>query len=127
MVAYSFKKRFIGPIEEGKKRQTIRGKGKRHHAKAGSQLQLYYAMRTKQCRKIVDDVPCVEVAEVIIEFEKGEIVDIQENGQSVDCLDAFAQSDGFEDVSDMTTFWNENHVESVGYTGRSYPLVLIKW
>lgn len=77
MVAYSFKKMFVPPIQVGlglksadhvfeieqpdgtfkfttvrPKRQTIRQEGKRRHAKAGETTQLYHAMRTKQCFKI---------------------------------------------------------------------------
>lgn len=66
MVAYSFKKQFIKPVQAGlgildpspenslitPKRQTIRAIGKRRHAREGENIQLYYGMRTKQCTSI---------------------------------------------------------------------------
>ena len=73
-----------------------------------------------------DDPVCLDSNEVILTFEKGEIVDIHVGGKSVDDLDAFAVSDGFEDISDMAQFWAENH-QSGDYTGLSNPLVLVRW
>jgi hypothetical protein len=80
MVAYSFKKQFIAPILSGvfgvaaglplppgenyfPKRQTIRAIGKRRHARPGEMIQLYTAMRTKQCRKL-GEARCVSVQTV---------------------------------------------------------------
>lgn len=51
MVAYSFRARFVVPIEAGTKRQTIRAPRKRH-AKPGEEMQLYTGMRTRACRLI---------------------------------------------------------------------------
>ncbi len=85
MVAYSFKQRFLDPIVSGTKTQTIRGNGKRRHARVGDSLQLYCGMRTKACMKIIADPIC-----------------------TLD-LEAFARMDGFANLSDMSAFWMENH------------------
>lgn len=80
MVAYSFKKRFVDPIRVGlssvslsfdcqPKRQTIRSIGKRRHARPGETLQLYTAMRTKQCRKI-GDARCMGVEGVLLKWSE---------------------------------------------------------
>jgi uncharacterized protein YcgI (DUF1989 family) len=113
-------------IESGDKCQTIRVVGKRRHARPDDQIQIYTAMRTKYCRKIIPDRRCNAQREVVITFDKGEIVDIHVDGVSVDDLDAFAVADGFEDISAMGRFWADNH-QSGDYTGRSLPLVLIEW
>jgi hypothetical protein len=63
MVAYSFDKRFVPQIANGFKRQTIRAH-RRRHARPGEALQLYTGMRTKQCKKIRDDVLCSRIDEV---------------------------------------------------------------
>lgn len=41
MAAYNFQKQFVHLIENGDKHQTIRRRGKRHHAKPGGMVQLY--------------------------------------------------------------------------------------
>lgn len=47
------------------KRQTIRAIGKRRHARPGETLQLYTAMRTKQCEKI-GEARCIAVLPIRI-------------------------------------------------------------
>lgn len=125
MVAYSFKKRFVDPIRVGlglpvlgayyggtPKRQTIRAVGKRRHARPGEILQLYTAMRTKQCEKI-GDARCTEVPAIYIGFgTKKDVVRIfgseliEYTGSS---LDDFARADGFPDWDDLRRFWDKNH------------------
>lgn len=148
MVAYSFKRRFVVPISLGlglsyplddiegdiivasrPKLQTIRAIGKRRHARAGETLQLYTAMRTKQCRKI-GDAKCVRVDPIRINVEGGRVAiapgtsDARAFDKSCD-LDAFAQRDGFADWADMREFWREEH----GDLKRLGPFVgaLIMW
>ena len=68
MVAYSFQKQFVGPIEGGEKRQTIRAPRKRH-ARVGEPIQIYTAMRTKGCRKLIDPDPvCIRSTRLQILF-----------------------------------------------------------
>lgn len=138
MVAYSFKKMFILPIQVGlglkppdhvfeieqpdgsfkfttvrPKRQTIRQEGKRRHAKAGETTQLYHAMRTKQCFKIGEG-RCTKTAAIYIEVERpliriGGWSNPERDIKRVKDLDEFAQQDGFEGWEQMAMFWFENH------------------
>ncbi|WP_224825616.1 hypothetical protein [Cognatishimia sp. MH4019] len=115
MVAYSFQKQFIEPIElgmrdpkaPGAKLQTIRGPRKRH-AYPGENLQLYYAMRTKHCRKIIPDPVCLDVRPITIQWEAGQIKRIRvgwvRNPPLTD-LEAFAKADGFTSLREMSAFW----------------------
>lgn len=139
MVAYSFKKQFIEPIMVGigyhpncfgvgadrtttrPKRQTIRAVGRRRHARPGETIQLYTAMRTKQCRKL-GEARCVSVEPIRI-FMSGWInlgdrtISGGDNGE----LGDFARSDGFSGWSEMKKFWLDNHGEE------PFSGVLIKW
>ncbi|HEX5933764.1 MAG TPA: ASCH domain-containing protein [Pseudorhizobium sp.] len=96
MVAYGFKAFFAPQIETGVKRQTVRANRKRH-ARPGEMLQLYQGMRTRHCRKIVPDRPCLDVGRIVIERRRVEIVAIEINGVrlSDDEIEAFARDDGF--------------------------------
>lgn len=122
MVAYSFKKRFVEPIRSGlgfyehidgmippPKRQTIRAEGKRRHARPGETLQLYTAMRTKQCQKI-GEARCVGVDPIRI-IVKEDHLTIELKGSLVPRakMGAFARSDGFVNAADMLDFWKAEH------------------
>jgi hypothetical protein len=130
VVAYSFKERFIAPIEQGAKLQTIRAFGKRRHAQPGETLQLYYAMRTKQCR-LIRTTKCEAVSGVTIRLtDSPQVVETAGsawggartviNGASA--LDDFARSDGFTDWADMRAFWAKEHPGVDVFEG-----VLIRW
>lgn len=139
MVAYSFKERFIKPIRVGLSRvrlsfdpppklQTIRAHGKRRHARPGEAVQLYYAMRTKQCQLIGVGI-CTEAVGIRIDFgEDFDIVSIEGQppfgGVPADIrkLDAFATRDGFKSWDDLTRFWETEHPGVKNFEG-----VLIKW
>ena len=134
MVAYSFKKRFIEPIRVGlstislsfdcpPKRQTIRALGKRRHARRGETLQLYTAMRTRQCRKI-GDARCVKTDNITLRIcSDGDLlVTIGGKLMLPADVDGFAQDDGFEGHEDMWLFWRENHPDTEYFNG-----VLILW
>lgn len=135
MVAYSFKARFITPIRMGlgqplvpndfscdddaaplrPKRQTIRAVGRRRHARAGETLQLYTAMRTKQCQKI-GEAKCVYVQPIVIIVYKTKLkIPLATN------LNLFARADGFQDAADMHAFWLKEH--GLG----KFEGVLIRW
>lgn len=58
MVAYNFQTDFAPDILSGRKLSTIRPNGKRRHAVAGDELQLYVGMRTSSCRLLLR-VPCL--------------------------------------------------------------------
>jgi hypothetical protein len=122
MVAYSFKRRFLVPIREGWKTQTIRAARDRH-ARPGEMLQLFVGMRTRHCEKILPDVRCIEVCKVVIQFDgEGEIDRITTDGLPVRDLDAFAVRDGFTDASDMAAFWRSEHGPREVFHG-----VLVEW
>lgn len=112
MVAYNFQKPFIEAIERGDKTHTIRKPGKRAHAQPGQTLQLYYAQRTKQCRKIMDAV-CSGCYVVNIAVAKERLswisLLISGNTHSIENLELFATDDGFESLEAMHAFWLDFH------------------
>lgn len=147
MVAYSFHRIFAPQVAALTKRQTIRA-DRRRHARPGEPVQLFTAMRTRQCQKLVDRDPtcssvlpiAIEVTTLIDEF----IASIEIDGRSLhrDEIEPFAAADGFAPIdfgwwqppalvgqrlqaatarSNMGVFWLKTH--GVGrFTG-----VLIKW
>lgn len=144
MVAYSFKRLFVPAIRIGlgldpqdpepgarqPKRQTIRAIGRRRHAQPGDTLQLYTAMRTKQCEKI-GDARCTEVRRIEILFpfpggRKKPAVCIghrtTSNWLASQELDYFAARDGFEKWEDLAEFWRVNHPGVTDFVG-----VMIRW
>lgn len=106
MVAYSFHKTFVPQVQALSKHQTVRGPRKRH-ARPGEPVQLYTAMRTRHCRKLVDPDPvCSRVDDIRIETSEqhaapdgptGVIEAIEINGIPLDYdeIEAFAIADGF--------------------------------
>lgn len=143
MPAYSFKKRFVAPIKVGlgihvahepgdahvyvPKRQTIRAIGRRRHARPGETIQLYTAMRTKQCFKIGDG-RCTSVSEIVIAFSRSSpntntMISIDGAARYTGAaLDDFARLDGFQDWNDMLIFWQDEHGISKPFRG-----LLIEW
>lgn len=150
MVAYSFRPQFVKPITVGlgipwlnhfsvdvtstvtPKRQTIRAVGRRRHAKAGDELQLYTGMRTKSCR-LIGRARCRDVRDIVITF--GKLSGISVGGtENLDGskqreahyqgagLDAFARTDGFESWRHMVEFWKHEHGSLSSFTG-----VIIEW
>lgn len=123
MVAYSFKKQFVPLIVDGSKAQTLRMDRKRH-ARKGEPVQLYYGMRTKHCRKIIEDRPCTLVLPTTVVVGIGEIgvsLDSDNGFLSDDRLEAFACADGFQSPDAMHEFWLESHGSG------AFSMVLIKW
>lgn len=125
MVAYSFRARFVAPIEAGTKRQTIRAPRKRH-AKPGEELQLYTGMRTRACR-LIRLATCRTVWPISLSMPRaglGEIILGERFINDPSNLDAFARADGFEDWWQMREFWRDAH-------GRDLPDpwsgVMIRW
>lgn len=121
MVAYSFKRQFIRPILDCSKMQTIRAPRKRH-ARAGEELQLYTAMRTKACRAI-GIATCASVDEVTLDFSIGRVaIDGSDVIGTLRECDAFARLDGFQSWLSMATWWASEHDISKPWRG-----VLIRW
>lgn len=110
MVAYNFQKQFVEPIRSGKKTHTIRRNGKRRHARPGERLQLYTAMRTKACAKILDQDPeCVHTCAVQIRVCRDAITSIKVGGFKIEDMEAFAIEDGFASLERMHAFWLDFH------------------
>lgn len=148
MVAYSFKKQFIDPIRVGlgmspsddfyfqlgqdahypsplPKQQTIRATGKRRHARAGEELQLYHGMRTRQCM-LIGRARCIETLSISIAFHTDQkvIVGAVEKGNAGalhyrgDHLNSFARRDGFADWPAMFDFWKKEHGDVGVFIGK---------
>ena len=121
MPAYSFQKQFVPFVESGAKTHTIRGKRKAR-PKPGQPFYGYYAMRTKQCRKLIEST-ITRVQDIRI--EAGERVfdetvraaeglnvwwtvpNITIDGEVLarDEAEALAVRDGFRDLLEMSDFW----------------------
>ncbi len=125
MVAYTFDPRFVEPIRQGYKRQTIRAPRALpgRHARRGELIQLYVGLRGPEAAKIVRDVRCTDVLELDMRFGPGgEIGRVWAGGCRVLDLDDFALRDGFRDADDMARFWREKHRALARFEG-----VLIEW
>lgn len=121
MVAYSFQRRFVGPIRSGAKAQTVRADRKRH-ARQGEALQLYTGMRTTNC-KLIGRAICASVEPIRFDFDAQDVT-IGANPPMTDLaqLDAFSQADGFEDFRGLVEFWRDHHSGVQQWEG-----VLIRW
>lgn len=141
MVAYGFKSFFAPQIADLTKTHTIRGH-RRRHAHAGEDVQLFQAMRTKHCRKIIPDPVCIAVLPIVImssDLLDAGIAYIEIDGRALhrDEIEPFAISDGFSPNrlrgiapekmigatarETMGRFWNANH----GCT--RFEGVIIRW
>lgn len=120
MVAYSFQRRFVPAILDGSKTHTLRGP-RRRYAREGEAMQLYAGMRTRQCR-LIARATCNRFFGVVLKFSAYQcfaLFDVVEQEPGVwkrrgrlrrmGDPDAFARSDGFEDIDDMGRWWRDNH------------------
>ena len=135
MVAYSFKKQFVVPICLGlgipyevddvvdidakPKRQTIRAIGKRRHARPSERIQLYTAMRTKQCRKIAD-VRCAAIERIII-WPTTMAIMLEGKILTAGQIRRLSSQDGFKGIAEMKKFWLREH------GNEKFEGVLIRW
>jgi hypothetical protein len=104
MPAYSFQKQFVPPVERGDKTHTIRGKRK-YRPKPGQPFYGYYAMRTKQCRKLIEST-ITRVQDIgIILGPFGMEITIDGERLSPDEIVALAKRDGFDSAASMEKFW----------------------
>ena len=117
MPAYSFQKQFVPFIESGEKTHTIRGKRK-SRPKPGQTFYGYYAMRTKQCRKLIQST-ITRVQDIVIEVDhrycdyiEGEHVILVHPKMTIDGevladdeMETLARRDGFGDLRSMMMFW----------------------
>jgi hypothetical protein len=120
MVAYSFKARFVEAILDNTKTHTLRNPRKRH-AREGEELQLYTGMRTRHC-KLIATTTCNRFFGVYLKFsiyQSFALFDVVEREpgvfrrrgrlRAIGDPDAFARSDGFNDIDDMGRFWRDEH------------------
>ena len=127
MVAYSFKERFVAPIQDNVKHQTIRAprKGRSRHARAGDDLQLYTAMRTKYCTLIGRSI-CIDVSDIRLSLSDAMAWITEQDGGLTTIyrcgMDEFARNDGFSGFDDMRQFWVVQHPGITVFDG-----VLIRW
>jgi uncharacterized protein YqfB (UPF0267 family) len=109
--AYSFQKQFVPFVESGEKTHTIRGKRK-NRPKPGQVFYGYYAMRTKQCRKIIHST-ITSVQDITIELVRGPIhvrnvhrITVDGEVLAADEMNQLAVRDGFTDLRHMMQFWD---------------------
>jgi len=121
MVAYSFRPRFVPPILDGTKDQTIRAPRIRRHARPGEALQLYTGMRTRACRLIRRTI-CLAAMPCRLDWGGQIHFDVDGERMAPAEMDAFARRDGFADVDDMGRFWRAEHPDVVDFLG-----VAIRW
>ena len=121
MPAFSFKKQFRPPVEDGTKRHSIRAKRSRPWL-VGDKLALYTGMRTNSCRLIFRTV-VTKVQDITIRQSKTrhfpEIPDlgawpyleihIDGIALSDDEMEALAKADGFGSLFSMAMFWEQNN------------------
>ena len=137
MAAYNFQRQFVEPIKTRRKRHTIRNRGKRHHAKPGEPVQLYWGQRTIHCEKIIADPTCLWVRPISffvgpdrlgpiffldeLPDDVSPAADYDEGHVGNDCsplniwdsVEDFAREDGFESMRDMHRFWLQFHGQGV--------------
>jgi hypothetical protein len=109
-----FKARFAGDVERRIKRQSIRESDR---FRVGMYLQLYTGLRTKACRKLVEDDPvCTSVQAITI--AAGQVV---LGGQVLrgDAVEELARLDGFSSVEEFKAFFITD--------GKPFAGFLIKW
>lgn len=105
MVAYSFKRMFVPALLTKRKIGTIRAERKRH-ARPGEEVQLYQGMRTKSCT-LIGRARCQHVWPIWLDFQADQ-VHVLDPGKAlgrIADLDVFAQGDGFDDWSQLRSFW----------------------
>jgi hypothetical protein len=120
MPLLGFKSQFAPLVESGTKRQTIRAKrrdGK--DPRVGETLYLYTGLRTKQCRKLGEEI-CKSVEEIIIDYNG---INVSGKWLSISERDALAQADGFPSFQDMKKFFQKKPGLEDEFSGR----LLIKW
>lgn len=115
MVALNFMKEFVEDVEAGRKRQTIRENTRAHH---GCRLQLYYAQRTKQCRKL-GEVECISVQRITM--MKTVVQPAGNTAITGILLEDFAKADGFKSYADMWVFFEPRAIDG------EFKGFLIKW
>lgn len=104
MAALNFDQQFCGPVERREKRRSIR---QTRRAKVGDRIQLYTGMRTKSCRKLVNEDPvCVCVDYVALRPDSLTVGDVNKHPRD---RDEFARLDGFRDYAEMHRWFSDRY------------------
>ena len=122
MVAFNFTV-FVDKVEARTKRMTIR---KTARAKPGDKLQLYTGMRTKACRKLVDEDATCEAVFPIRLGSDGIVLSPDhpwhENRRKIESgdplIDEWARADGFDDWPAMRDWFAEKY--GLPFTGYAH-------
>lgn len=118
MPSLGFSKQFVSRVESGEKTHSIRGRRKRPEQwMPGKLVHLFYAMRTKHCRRLGTGV-ITEVRDITIHDNQVEIDGAVVDGERE--LSAFARADGFISWNEFTTFFRQHY-------GLPWDGSLIKW
>lgn len=118
MPSLSFMKRFVPRVERGEKLHSIRPRrANLGQWMPGKTVHLFFAMRTKYCRRIGRGV-ITELRDVVI-FDTHLEIDGAAITAAAD-LDAFARADGFASWNDFLLFFGD-------YYGLPWEGHLIKW
>lgn len=122
MVGYTFKQRFVAPIQAGTKRQTIRAprKAPSRHALPGNPITCLTGPRFKPTT--FHRAVCKESRPVILNLEHDEVTTWGNVIHGAAILDTFAERDGFADWAELKQFWKEEHDGVKRFVG-----VLIEW
>ena len=114
MVAYNFQTDFAPDILSGRKLSTIRPNGKRRHAVAGDELQLYVGMRTSSCRLLLR-VPCLWSQ--VISIHHVTIIRESAATNSMWHLEELARLEGFASWPEMRDWFDNRYgLPAVGFT-----------
>ncbi len=132
MPSLNFKKEFVDKIVSGKKRQTIRPKGKRAFS-PGDNLYLFTGQRTKHCRKLGTAV-CSEIIPFLFEINDiwGPHLSVRflkDNRENILIMNwhqvtGIARNDGFDGYHDFQVFFIKTYKMNIGDKKR---FDLIKW
>ena len=114
MVAYNFKSAFVDRIHSGSKRQTVRRKGGKRHARPGERVQVYRGLRTRHAKKIIPDPVCIGVDDIVILVDgaaENHLAFVEINGRRLtpEEIEAFAWADGFLSARHFGRFWWATH------------------
>ena len=104
MVAFNFSV-FLDKVENRTKRRTIR---KTRRCKVGDKIQLYTGMRTRKCRKLVEDDPTCTLTIAISIYDENNL-HCEGHRQSDETREGFAKADGFNSFAEMAAWFDNKY------------------
>jgi type II secretory pathway component PulK len=118
MPSLNFKPRFAAQVTEGSKPHTIRAWRKKPF-QAGDNLSFFTGMRTKQCRRLRPNTPCIAATPIKLNTAH-QTVFLGSRRLTRNEVDELARKDGFDTTADFWKFFQETH-------GRIVRGQLIAW